>query len=85
MNPGRSHFDVPPISNEATKKAFRDRAAADISGTNKEDAFHGSRRASGREIKVGLNEIKSTFWAVFPSASLARRRKRKRAKLLASE
>ena len=44
VHPGRSHFDI-AIADQPPEKSFRDRAAADIAGANKEDAFHGKATA----------------------------------------
>jgi hypothetical protein len=40
------HLDVFPIADEATKQALGNGTATDVSGTDKQDAFHNGRRAS---------------------------------------
>jgi hypothetical protein len=49
MHAGRKNFDVVAVSNQTTKKPFRDRAATNITCADKEDAFHGSHGASERQ------------------------------------
>jgi hypothetical protein len=59
VHSGRGHFDIFPVSKQSTKKPFRDGAAANISGTDKKDAFHDTSHASERESNLGLNRAKS--------------------------
>ncbi len=40
MHAGRRDFDIFAIANQSTKKTFGNWAAANVTGTNKEDAFH---------------------------------------------
>ena len=48
-----------PISKQAVKKPFRDGTTANISCTDKKDAFHGSGGASKRVPNLELNLPKS--------------------------
>jgi len=59
VDTSRKNFDVLTIANQTTKEAFRDRAAANITCANKEDAFHGSRGASERQSNLEANGSKS--------------------------
>jgi Kdo2-lipid IVA lauroyltransferase/acyltransferase len=43
MHPGRGHFNVLAISQEAAKKTFRNGTATNITSTNEKDAFHKMR------------------------------------------
>jgi hypothetical protein len=52
VNAGGRDFDIFAISNQAAEQALGNRAATNIAGANKEDAFHGTRRASERELKL---------------------------------
>src|SRR2546430_1739482 len=56
---GRNNFDVFSVPKHAAKKSFRDRAAADITCTDKEDAFHNSESASERNPNLKSNRSKS--------------------------
>ena len=44
VDSGRSDFDI-AIADQPSEKSLRDRTTADISGANKEDAFHGKAAA----------------------------------------
>ncbi len=48
VHTGRNNVDVFSVPKHATKKPFRDRAAADITRTDKEDVFHSLDSASER-------------------------------------
>jgi hypothetical protein len=61
VHTGRNYFDVLSVPKHSAKKAFRNRAAADITCTDKEDAFHNSESASERNSNVELNRSKSIF------------------------
>ena len=47
------------IAEQAAKKPFRHRAAANVSGADKEDVFHDSGGASERDSNLELNLSKS--------------------------
>jgi hypothetical protein len=51
----RRDLNVFAIADQPAKKSFRDGTATNIASANKEDAFHGWRRARERKGKVGLN------------------------------
>jgi len=59
MHSGGSDFDVLSIAEQTAEKPFCHRAAADISGTNKENAFHESKPARCRlpEPKIKQNQV----------------------------
>ena len=59
VHTGRNDFDVFSVPEHAAKKSFRDRAAADITCTDKEDAFHNSESASERNPNLKSNRSKS--------------------------
>src|SRR5437588_12128851 len=59
VDTGRNNVDVPTISNQTAKKPFGDRAAANITGADQEDTFHGSNSASERHHKLNANPPKS--------------------------
>jgi hypothetical protein len=61
MNAGRSHFDVSPISEQTAEEPFRNRAAANVTGADKEDVFHDSSGSSERVFNVELNVSKSIW------------------------
>jgi hypothetical protein len=60
VHTGGRDFNVFAIPDKTTEKAFRNRAAANISRTNKKDAFHGCARASVRICNLESNRGKST-------------------------
>jgi hypothetical protein len=45
MYAGRGHFDLLTVAEQTPEKPLCDGAATDVSGTNKEDAFHDLRAA----------------------------------------
>jgi hypothetical protein len=55
----RNNFDVLLVPKHAAKKPFRDRAAADITCTDKEDVFHNLDSASERNPNLKSNRSKS--------------------------
>jgi hypothetical protein len=59
VHTGRNNFDVFSVPKHAAKKPFRNRAAADITRTDKEDAFHNSESASERNPNLESNRSKS--------------------------
>jgi hypothetical protein len=59
VHSGRNNFDVLSVPKHAAKKPFRDRAAADITCADKEDAFHNSESASERNPNLKSNRSKS--------------------------
>jgi hypothetical protein len=59
VHTGRNNFDVFSVPKHAAKKPFRDRAAADITCADKEDAFHNSESASERNPNLKSNRSKS--------------------------
>ena len=59
VHAGRNNFDVLSIPKQTAKKPFGDRAAADITCTDKEDAFHNSEGASERNRNLKSNRSKS--------------------------
>src|SRR5204862_5719819 len=67
VHTGRNNFDVLSVANHAAKKPFRNWAAADISCTDKEDAFHNSQSASERNRNLKSNRSKS-IWPRFAAA-----------------
>jgi hypothetical protein len=58
VHTGRRDLNVLAVADQPAKQSLRNRAATNIASANKEDAFHGARRASERVIKVGLNARK---------------------------
>jgi hypothetical protein len=46
MHSGRGDFDIFSVPNQPPKKTFRDGTSANVSGTDKKDAFHDAGRAS---------------------------------------
>jgi len=61
VNTGRHNFDVFLVANQTTEKPFRNWAAADITGADKEDAFHNSESASERIPNLESNSCKSIY------------------------
>ena len=59
VHAGRCDFDVLPVANQATKKAFRDRAPTNVACADEEDVFHGSESAANAFIKLEANLSKS--------------------------
>jgi hypothetical protein len=59
VHSSRGDFDIFPVSKQPAKKPFRDGATANISCTNKKDAFHGSVGASKRDPNLKSNLPKS--------------------------
>jgi hypothetical protein len=59
MHAGRKHFDVLTVSEQTAKKPFSYRATTNITGTNKEDAFHVSDGTSERHLNLKANRSKS--------------------------
>jgi hypothetical protein len=59
VDTSRENFDVLTIANQTAKKPFRDRAATNITGADKEDAFHDSHGASERWSNLEANGLKS--------------------------
>jgi len=51
MHARRKNFDVSTVTKQTAKKPFRDWAATNIAGTDKEDAFHVSGAASARHAQ----------------------------------
>jgi hypothetical protein len=47
------------MAKHSTEKTFRNRAAAYVTRTNKENAFHNRRRANLRKINLESNKAKS--------------------------
>jgi hypothetical protein len=68
VHSGRNNFDVLSVPKHAAKKPFRNRAAADISCTDKEDAFHNSDGARERYCNLKLNWSKSIQGLDYTSA-----------------
>ena len=61
VHSSRGDFDILPISKQPAKKPFRDGTAANISCTDKKDAFHGSGGASARDSNLGSN-LPESIW-----------------------
>jgi hypothetical protein len=59
VHPSRNNLDVLLVPKQTAKKPFCNRAAADITCTNKEDAFHNSESASERNPNLESNWSKS--------------------------
>src|SRR5262249_18801514 len=59
MHTGRNHFNVFSVPKQTAKKSFRNRAAADITCADKEDAFHNLESASERASNLESNWFKS--------------------------
>jgi hypothetical protein len=59
MHTGGNNFDVLSVAQQAAKKPFRNRTAADITRADKEDAFHNSESASERNSNLKSNWSKS--------------------------
>ena len=59
VHTGRNNFDILSVSKETAKKPFRNRAAADITCADKEDAFHNSESASERDSNLESKSSKS--------------------------
>jgi hypothetical protein len=59
VHTGRSNFDVLSVPKQTAKKPFRNRAAANITCADKEDAFHNSESASERNPNLKSNRSKS--------------------------
>src|SRR5581483_1494257 len=59
VHTGRNNFDVLPVAKQTAKKPFCNRTAADITCTDKEDAFHNSESASERDSNLESNWSKS--------------------------
>ncbi len=59
VHTGRNNFDVLSVPKHAAEKPFRNRAAADITCADKEDAFHNSESASERNPNLESNRSKS--------------------------
>jgi hypothetical protein len=59
MHAGRKNFDVSTVTKQTAKKPFRDWAATNIAGADKEDAFHVSGAASARHANLEANGSKS--------------------------
>jgi hypothetical protein len=59
VHTSRNNFDVLSVPKQTAKKPFRNRAAADITCADKEDAFHNSESASERNPNLKLNWSKS--------------------------
>ena len=55
VHTGRNNFDVLSVPKQTAKKPFRNRAAADITCTDKEDAFHILESASERNPNLESN------------------------------
>jgi hypothetical protein len=55
VHTGRNNFDVLSVPKQTAKKPFRNRAAADITRTDKEDAFHNLESASERNSNLKSN------------------------------
>src|SRR5262249_30380008 len=67
MHACRKNFDVFAVPEQTAKKPFRDWAATDIAGADKEYAFHVSDGTSERRSNVGANRFKS-IWRLVRSA-----------------
>jgi hypothetical protein len=61
VHAGRNNFDVLSVPKQTAKKPFRNRAAADISCTDKEDAFHSSESASERNSQPKVELVQVNF------------------------
>jgi hypothetical protein len=59
MHPCRDDFNILSVPQQMTKQPFCDGAAADITCTDKENAFHNSDGASERDCNVESNRSKS--------------------------
>jgi hypothetical protein len=59
VHTSRNNFDVLSVPKQTAKKPFRNRAAADITCADKEDAFHNSESASERNSNLESNWFKS--------------------------
>ena len=59
MHTGRNNFNVFTVPDQRAKQTFCDRAAADVTGADKEDGFHGSRGVKVRQPNLGANRSKS--------------------------
>ena len=60
MHAGGGDFDFPPVADQPPEKPFRNRTAADVSGTDKENAFHNIEAAQTRVSNLESNGFKST-------------------------
>jgi hypothetical protein len=60
VHSSRGHLNIFSVSDQSAKETFRDGATANVTRTNKEDAFHDARRASVRGNNLGSNKSKST-------------------------
>jgi hypothetical protein len=58
---GRNNFDVLSVPKQTAKKPFRNRAAADITCADKEDAFHNSESASERNSQPRVEPVQVNF------------------------
>jgi len=61
MYASRGDFNVSSISEQATKKPFRNRAAANVTCADKEDVFHDSGGANERNSNLESNLSKSIW------------------------
>jgi hypothetical protein len=61
MYASRGDFNVSSISEQTTKKPFRNRAAANVTCADKEDVFHDSGGASERDSNLESNLSKSIW------------------------
>jgi hypothetical protein len=59
VHTSRNNFDVLSVPQQTAKKPFRNRAAADITCADKEDAFHKLESASERQSNLESNWCKS--------------------------
>jgi hypothetical protein len=59
VHTSRNNFDVLSVPQQTAKKPFRNRAAADITCADKEDAFHKLESASERPSNLESNRCKS--------------------------
>jgi hypothetical protein len=57
MHSSRGYFDVSSIPEQTAKKAFRNRAAANVTGADKENVFHDSSSASERESQPRIEPV----------------------------
>jgi hypothetical protein len=55
VHTGRNNFNVLSVPKQTAKKPFRNRAAADITSTDKEDAFHNLESSSERNPNLESN------------------------------
>lgn len=64
VHPGGRYFNVVAMSDQSLKKAFRNWAAANITGADEENTFHDARRTITSLCKLESEQAKSMCWEV---------------------